>query len=211
MALLRSAVVALSLCAGASGFLLAPPTAGNANNRSPVLRHGTTTAAVRVCVVVWGGVGSAGLAWDRRASAPRDPDRVLPGPRPAPKSTDFLPPISDPKLNEQRTQTAAAPALRRHTYTHKPPPQRAARGQLRMSAAAGGASSVPKARVGILGASGYTGAELVRFVWMYRCRVTGIGRSGGPVGRRVGMVLPDIRNDDPDHDNRCASCCSTRT
>lgn len=118
MALLRSAVVALSLCAGASGFLLAPPTAGNANNRSPVLRHGTTTAAVRVCVVVWGGVGSAGLAWDRRASAPRDPDRVLPGPRPAPKSTDFLPPISDPKLNEQRTQTAAAPALRRHTHTN---------------------------------------------------------------------------------------------
>lgn len=37
-------------------------------------------------------------------------------------------------------------------------------GQLRMSAAMGGASSVPKARVGILGASGYTGAELVG-VW----------------------------------------------
>lgn len=33
-----------------------------------------------------------------------------------------------------------------------------------MSAAVGGASSVPKARVGILGASGYTGAELVRLV-----------------------------------------------
>jgi hypothetical protein len=36
-------------------------------------------------------------------------------------------------------------------------------------AAAGGVSSVPKARVGILGASGYTGAELVSEVC--DCRV----------------------------------------
>ncbi len=39
-----------------------------------------------------------------------------------------------------------------------------------MSAAVGGASSVPKARVGILGASGYTGAELVRACVRVRAR-----------------------------------------
>lgn len=47
MALLRSVVVALSLCALASGFLIALPNA--INNRSPVLRHETTTTAVREC------------------------------------------------------------------------------------------------------------------------------------------------------------------
>lgn len=54
MALLRSAVVALSLCASVSAFLLAPPNANN--NRSPVLRHGTTTTAAAVRALCDGGL-----------------------------------------------------------------------------------------------------------------------------------------------------------
>lgn len=108
MALLRSAVVALSLCAGASGFLLAPPTA-NANNRSPVLRHGTTTtAAVRPLLLgrrtVCNAMGWArGLGLDRRASSQRG--RTVSGRTPGPKSTEALP---SPTHTTQQTAAAAA-------------------------------------------------------------------------------------------------------
>lgn len=165
--MLRSAVIALSLCLGAQGFMLP-----NANNRSP-LRHGTTTAAVRAC---WGlglglrelGMDSTDCVWVRGTRARRRADSGVAEPL-VWAASEFALARSNSK----------APMYMYIQYNKRPPPphgrspirpiiknlppQRAAgaRGQLRMSAAVGGASSVPKARVGILGASGYTGAELV--------------------------------------------------
>lgn len=140
MALLRSAVVALSLCAGASGFLLAPPTAGNANNRSPVLRHGTTTAAVRVCVW-WYGVEWAARAWPgtdgrrRRetrtvfclahALPPSRPTSSLPSPTPSSTSSAHKRPPPPPYV-DIHTQTttnsgrrAGSCACRRRRAGHR--------------------------------------------------------------------------------------------